>query len=229
MSNETPSIVDTAITSRRSVRAFLNNPVPVELINNFLEVASRAPSGCNMQPWRVHVLTGSALQRVVDAVCHAYDHESGQYAPEFQYSPNEFFEPYQSRRRKIGFAMYGLVGIEKGDKQRMHLQQRLNFEFFGAPVGLLFTVHRDLPAASFIGYGAFLQNIMVSAEGHGVSTCFQTGWCDYHHVISNELKLGKEEMLIGGMALGYADMDAPVNKLRTERASLSDFATFYQE
>ena len=225
-SNEMHSIVDTAINNRRSVRAFRNSPVQVELLGDILEVAARAPSGCNMQPWRVYVLTGGARQRVVDAVCHAYDYESGQHTTEFQHSPDAYFEPYQSRRRQMGFAMYGLVGIEKGDKEHMRLQHRRNFDFFGAPVGMFFTVHRDLPAASLIGYGAFLQNIMLLAQEHGIGSCYQTAWCDYHRVISRELSFGSEEILMGGMALGYADMDAPVNQLRTERAPLAEFAIF---
>ncbi|MEA5098579.1 MAG: nitroreductase [Burkholderiaceae bacterium] len=228
MQNDSSLMIDAAIVGRRSTRAFLNEVVPAELIGNILAVASRAPSGCNMQPWHVHVLTGAALQRMVSAVCHAYDHEPEQHTSEFQHSPTDYFEPYQSRRRKMGFAMYGLVGIPKGDKERMRLQQRRNFEFFGAPVGMFFTVHRDLPAASLVGYGAFLQNIMVSSEGHGLGSCFQTGWCDYHRVIASGLKFGAEEMLLGGMAIGYADNDAPINQLRTERVDVSEFALFHQ-
>ena len=227
MTNDTFSIVDSVIKSRMSVRAYSNDSIPVELIASILETASQAPSGCNMQPWRVHVLTGHALNRTVDAVCRVFDNESLDHVSEFQHSPEEYFEPYKSRRRKIGFAIYELVGIRKGDKERMLSQHRLNFGFFGAPVGLLFTVHRDLPAASLLGYGAFLQNIMLSAQAHGLGTCFQTAWCDYHRVIGRELKFNRGEMLIGGMAIGFADNDAPVNTLQTERMQMSEFATFH--
>lgn len=220
--------VDETIEARRSVRAFQHTPVPDDLIKKILEVASRAPSGCNFQPWRVYVLTGKTLQRIVDAVCHAFDSESEQHTSEFQHVLNEQFDPYSSRRKKMGIALYGLAGIPKGDKERTRLQQRRNFEFFDAPVGLLFTVHRDLPASALIGYGAFLQNIMTSAKGRGLDSCFQTGWCDYHRVMSAELEFGAEEMLIGGMALGYSDASAPVNKLHTDREPVSEFATFYQ-
>lgn len=229
MPNDISSVVDSIIKSRHSVRAFRSDPVPVELAGGILESASRAPSGCNMQPWRVYVLTGSALRRIVDAVCKAYDHEPDQHVSEYQHSLTEFFEPYQSRRRKMGFSLYELAGIPKGDKERIRLQQRRNYEFFGAPAGLLFTIHRDLPPGSLIGYGTFLQNIMLSAQAHGLGTCFQTAWSDYHRVISNELNFGKEELLLGGMALGYPDMNEPVNELRTERSALSEFATFLHE
>lgn len=210
------------------MRAFRKESVPRDVISNILEVASRAPSGSNMQPWRVYVLTDDARQRIVDAVCQAYRNEPGQHISEYQHSPSEYFEPYLSRRRKMGFAMYSLVGIEKGDKERMRQQHLRNYEFFGAPVGLIFTINRNLPASSFIEYGTFLQNIMISARGHGLDTCMQTGWSDYHRVISPELRFGAEEMLLGGMSLGYADTEDPVNKLVTERSPLSDFATFLE-
>ncbi|MBS1170433.1 MAG: nfnB [Burkholderiaceae bacterium] len=228
MSNESFLMVDAAISGRHSIRAFRPDAVPPELIRHILEVAACAPTGCNLQPWRVRVLTEAALERVIDAVCHAFDHEADQHLSEFQHSLAQYFEPYQARRRAMGFALYALAGIEKGDKERMRLQHRRNFEFFGAPVGLLFTVHRDLPAASLIGYGAFLQNLMVSAQGHGLATCFQTGWCDFHRVLANELGFDNDEMLLGGMALGYADSEAPVNSLRTERVPPSGFATLLQ-
>lgn len=229
MSSDIPVEVDAVIQNRHSVRAFRSDEVPAALIGHILEVASHAPSGCNMQPWRVHVLTGSALQRTVGAVCHAFEHEPERHSTEFQHSPTEYFEPFQGRRRTMGFAMYGLIGIEKGDKEGMRVQHRRNFEFFDAPVGLLFTIHRNLPAAALIGYGAFLQSIMVSAQAHGLDTCFQTAWCDYHRVLARELDFGPDEMLLGGMALGYAEPDAAVNRLRTERTPVSEFATFYTE
>ncbi len=229
MSNHTANIVDATIESRRSVRAFRNDTVPLETIRHILEVAARAPSSANMQPWRVYVLTGAALRRTIDAVCLAFDTEQGQHTSEYQYFPTEFFEPYLSRRRKMGLSMYALLGIEKGDKERMLLQHRRNYEFFGAPVGLIFTMHRKLPAASFIEYGAFLENIMISARGHGLDTCPQTGWSDYHRVIARELPLEPDEMLIGGMPIGYAASEDPVNQLQTERSPLSEFATFLQD
>lgn len=226
MIDENFAALETAIRGRHSTRAFLDTPVPAENIEHILALAARAPSGCNMQPWRAHVLTGPARQRVVEATCHAYDREPGQHVSEYVHTPAEFFEPFQSRRRTMGVALYGLAGIPKGDKAGMRAQQRRNYEFFGAPVGLLFTVHRDLPIASFIGYGAFVQNIMLAAQAMGLGTCFQTAWCDYHRVIAPALGFKPEEMLLGGMALGYADPSAPINHLQTERVPMSEFAAF---
>jgi nitroreductase len=229
MSDNVSTIVDEVIQSRRSIRAFRKDPVSQETISKILEVASRAASAGNMQPWRVYVLTGGKLKRTVDAVCHAYETEADQHTSEYEYLPKNNFEPFLSRRRKIGLSMYSLLGIEKGDKERMRSQHRRNFEFFDAPVGLFFTMNRKLPVACFMDYGAFLQNLMISAKAHGLDTCAQTIWSDYHRVLTRELQLGEDEMLLGGMSLGYADNDAPINKLVSERAPLSEFATFLQD
>lgn len=222
-------LVDETIRSRHSVRAYLDRPVPADTVSNILDVAARAPTSTNMQPWRVYVLTGAALRRMTDKACAAFDAEPDQHKSEFPYYPAQFFEPYLSRRRKLGFAMYDLVGIQKGDKERMRLQHRRNLEFFDAPVGLLFTLNRQLPQALFIDYGAFFQNIMIAARARGLDTCMQLIWADMHRVVEAELKLGADEMLIAGMALGYADPDALINRLRSERQPAADFATFLSD
>ncbi len=139
MSSHSALTVEAAIQHRRTTRAFRPDPVSNELVSHILEVASRAPSGCNMQPWRVHVVTDAARQRLVDAVCHAYDTERDQHVSEYQHTPEDFFEPFQSRRRKMGVTLYGLADIPKGDKEGMRAQHRRNYTFFDAPVGLLFT------------------------------------------------------------------------------------------
>ncbi|MBS1186504.1 MAG: nfnB [Burkholderiaceae bacterium] len=218
--------VDAAIRSRHSIRAYLDQPVSAELVTELLDLASRAPSSTNAQPWKVYVLTGAALKRVTGAVCQAFDSGPEQFKSVYPYYPEKFEEPFLSRRRKLGFAMYGLVGIEKGDRERMRLQARKNFEFFGAPVGLFFTLNRTLPQPYFIDYGAFCQNLMIAARARGLDSCLQLGWGDYHSVIASELKLGEEEIVFGGMALGYADMNEPINRLVPEREPVSAFATF---
>lgn len=221
--------VDVAITARHSVRAFLPDAVPAELLDHILQTAARAPSGTNLQPWRVHVLTGASRQRLVDAVCAQFDANAGK-APadnpnvaEYDYYPREFFGVYKDRRRKIGFDMYGLLGIGKEDKARMVTQQRRNFCFFDAPVGLIFSIDRRMGKGSWLDYGMFLQNIMVLAKAHGLDTCPQAAWTDYHRVIGAQLGFAADEQLVCGMALGYADTAAPVNQLATERAALADF------
>jgi nitroreductase len=229
MANKVSKIVDDVIRSRRSIRAFRPDPVPQEVLKQILEAASLAVSAGNLQPWRVYVLTGAGLKRVVDAVCHAFETEPEKHTSEYEYLPKNNFDPYISRRRKLGLTMYSLIGIERGDKERMRAQHRRNFEFFDAPVGLIFTMDRKLPTACFMDYGAFWQNLMISAKAHGLDTCMQTIWSDYHKILSRELGFGEDEMMLGGMSLGYADKDAVINTLLPEREPLSAFASFVEK
>jgi nitroreductase len=224
----TPDIaaVDAAIESRRSVRAYLPTPVPRDEVERILAVAARAPSGTNMQPWHVHVLTGTARDELVAAVCAAFDHEPEGHQFEYDYYPTEFFEPYLGRRRKVGFDLYKLVGITKGDTAAMRAQTRRNFEFFGAPVGMIFTIDRRLGKGSWFDYGMFLQNIMVAARARGLDTCPQAAWAQFHRVIAEQLDLPKEQMVVCGLALGHADHDDVTQQLITERVPVAEFATF---
>jgi LAO/AO transport system ATPase len=218
--------VDRAITSRRSVRAFLPRPVPRATIEEILRVASRAPSGTNTQPWRVHVVTGAAREQLAAAVLHAHDHEAHEHAEEYRYYPDRWYEPFLGRRRTIGWSLYGLVGIERGDKLGMHRQHGRNFRFFDAPVGLIFTIDRGLERGSWLDYGMFLQNVMVAARGRGLDTCPQAAFMKFHKVVAHELALPDNEMLVCGMSLGYADPHAPENRLVTERSPVAEFADF---
>ena len=224
----TPAIaaVDAAIESRRSVRAYLDKPVARAEIERILQVAARAPSGTNMQPWHVHVLTGRTLDTLVAAVCAAFDTEPESHEYEYDYYPAEFFEPYLGRRRKVGFDLYRLVGIAKGDTVAMRAQHRRNFEFFGAPAGMIFTIDRRLGKGSWFDYGMFVQNIMVAARARGLDTCPQAAWAQFHRVIAAQLALPPEQMVVCGLALGYADASHITEQLVTERAPVSDFAVF---
>lgn len=221
-------IVDTVMVGRHAVRAFLPTPVSRATIEAILAVARRAPSGTNLQPWRVHVLTGAARQHLVDAVCAAYDADEPGHRAEYNYYPAEFFEPYLARRRKIGWGLYGLLGIEKGDAARMRSQMRRNFEFFGAPVGLVFSIDRRMGQGGWLDYGMFLQNVMLAARARGLDTCPQVAWLDYHRIISEVLGFGDQEMLVCGMGIGHADPDAVENSLATERAALEEFVVFHE-
>lgn len=216
------------IESRHSMRAFLAEAVPRATIEQILATAARAPSGTNTQPWHVHVLTGSARDRLVEKVCHAFDHEASEHQYEYAYYPAEFFEPYLSRRRKVGFALYGLLGIAKGDRAAMQVQHRRNYEFFGAPVGLMFSIDRRMGQGSWLDYGGFMQNVMLAARACGYDTCPQAAWIQFHRIVSAELGLPEHEQLVCGMALGRADPDAPANQLVSERAPLSEFVQFHE-
>lgn len=220
------TIVDHAIASRRSLRRFLPTPVPREVIAAMLDAAARAPSGTNMQPWRGYVLVGAAKDELCAAVQAAFDAEEPGHRQEVQYYPNEFFEPYLSRRRKVGWELYGLLGIARGENAKMKAQHRRNFQFFDAPVGMVFTIHRDLATGSWLDYGMFLENVMVAARGRGLDTCAQAAWTHYHGVIRRVLGLAEEEVVVCGMALGFADPDAPENQLVTERTGSDRFMSW---
>ena len=223
------SAVDAAITSRRSVRAFLPTPIPDATIREILEVASRAPSGTNTQPWKVHVLTGAARERLGNAIKAAYDDpaERVQHSEEYDYYPREWVSPYIDRRRKVGWDLYGLLQIGKTDKDKMHAQHGRNYVFFDAPVGLIFTIDRILAQGSWLDYGMFLENIMIAARGRGLDTCPQAAFTQFHRVIQRELQLGDHEMVVCGMALGVADPDAVANRLTTARATVDEFTQFH--
>lgn len=225
------AIVDHAITSRRSIRAFLPTPVPRALLEEILVVASRAPSGTNTQPWQVHVLTGAARARLAAAIVAAYDdpEQARSHSEEYAYYPREWVEPYLGRRRKVGWDLYGLLGIGKADKSRMHAQHRRNYQFFDAPVGLIFTIDRVMEQGSWLDYGMFLQNVMVAARARGLDTCPQAAFTQFHRIIGRELQLDDAQMVVCGMSLGYADMSRIENTLVTERAPVAGFARFVDD
>ena len=221
--------VDAAITSRRAIRAFLPTPVAKETIVEILRVATRAPSGTNTQPWKVHVLTGAAKEKLSAAIKAAYDDpaERAAHREEYDYYPTEWRSPYIDRRRKIGWDLYGLLGIAKTDRARMHAQHGRNYAFFDAPVGLIFTIDRVMKQGSWLDYGMFLQNVMLAARARGLDTCPQAAFTQVHRIIAQQLGLGADEMVVCGMSLGFADPAAIENTLVTERDPVEAFARFH--
>jgi len=197
--------VDEAITSRRSVRAFLPRPVPKELVEHILQVASRAPSGTNTQPWKVRALAGEAKDKLCEAALYAHTHDAGSHDYSYKYYPAEIPEPYISRRRKVGWDLYGLLGIKKGDREKTKKQHSRNYLFFDAPVGLIFTIDKVLVQGSWLDYGMFLENVMIAARGAGLDTCPQAAWVHFHRVVLDVLEIPDTEEVVCGMALGYAD------------------------
>ncbi|WP_235823864.1 nitroreductase [Azohydromonas sediminis] len=227
---EMTAAVDAAITSRRSVRKFLPTPVPRETVEQILAVASRAPSGTNTQPWRVTVLTGAAKQALSARIRAIYDDPAqlALHTEEYAYYPLQWVPPYIDRRRKVGWDLYGLLGIGKGDKARMHAQHGRNYDFFDAPVGMIFTIDRVMQQGSWLDYGMFLQNVMIAARARGLDTCPQAAFTQFHRVIAEHLGLRDDEMVVCGMSLGHADPDAVENTLVTERAPVAEFARFIE-
>ncbi|CAJ0723635.1 MAG: nitroreductase [Ralstonia sp.] len=221
-------LVDQAITSRRSVRAFLPTPVAREDIEAILDVARRAPSGSNTQPWKLYVLTGESKARLSESVLAAYDHPEADtvHREEYPYYPRTWIDPYQSRRRKVGWDLYGLLGIGRTDKERMHAQHARNFRFFDAPVGIIFTIDRVMEQGSWLDYGMFLEAVMVAARARGIDTCPQAAFTQFHRIIAEHLRLTDDEMVVCGMSMGYANPGAIENTLVTERAPVSEFTRF---
>ncbi len=228
--NPEQKIVDAAICSRRSIRAFKPTLVAREDIEAILEVAARAPSGSNTQPWKVYVLTGDIRQRLSQRILEAYlDPEQVQaHTEEYAYYPRQWVSPYVDRRRKVGWDLYGLLGLTRDDKAGMQAQHGRNFEFFDAPVGLIFTIDRLMEQGSWLDYGMFLQNVMVAARARGLDTCPQAAFTQFHRVIADVLNIPDNEQLVCGMALGFADPARVENSLQTERANASEFARFLE-
>lgn len=220
-------VVDDAITSRRSIRAFLPTAVAREDIQQILEVAARSPSGSNTQPWKVYVLTGAKLHALSNAILAAHNSEAqGGHKEEYNYYPVQWVTPYLERRRKVGWDLYSLLGLGRENKSGMHAQHGRNYAFFNAPVGFIFTIDRVMEQGSWLDYGMFLQNVMIAARARGLDTCPQAAFTQFHKIIAEVLQFPDNEMLVCGMSLGYADHSKIENSLVTERASVADFCRF---
>ena len=218
-----------AIDTRMSARAFTQQAVSREVITDILRLGSRAPSGTNTQPWKVYVLQGQSRDSLVDKVCAAHDEvrahpeKAAEYREAYDYYPEKWVSPYIDRRRENGWSLYGLLGIGKADKDKMHLQHQRNYRFFDAPVGLMFTLDKIMGRGSLLDYGMFLQNIMLAARAHGLHTCPQAAWNGFANIILPHIGAGDDEMLVCGMALGYANDQDIVNTLRTPRETVESF------
>ncbi len=219
--------LEEAMLSRRSLRAFRGDPVPRETVERILALASRAPSGTNIQPWHVTVVTGAVRERLVKAM-HAefMRHGEGAWRREYEYYPTKWRDPYLARRRKLGWDLYGLLGIGKGEREKTHRQHARNYLFFDAPVGLVVTLERDLPMGAWLDTGMFLQNLMLATRAFGLDTCPQAAIASAHTVLRRELQIPEQEMVVCGMSLGYARADAIENTLVTEREPVAKFARF---
>ena len=215
-----------AVIGRRSIRRFLPEAVAEQTILAILQAASRAASGTNAQPWLVHVVIGESRARLSRAVLAAA--EAGEISVEYPYLPGRMKEPYLSRRRKVGYDLYALYGIDRHDKTAREAAMLLNFEFFGAPMGLFFTMDREMTLGSWLDCGMFMQNVMIVARAHGLETCPQQAWCDFGAVVHRELHIPESMILLSGMALGYPDPSAIENTLVSERSGADEFTTWHR-
>ncbi|MCF9033976.1 nitroreductase [Acinetobacter nectaris] len=228
--------IDEIITSRHSVRAFLpHKEVPQTLIHDILKVSSRAPSGTNTQPWKVYVVTGRKRDEIVERVCQAQEDIfknptlKDNYKETFSYYPEKWISPYIDRRRENGWGLYGLLNIQRGEKEKMAAQQLRNFKFFDAPVGIFITVNKIMGIGAKMDIAMMIQNIMLTAKARGLDTCPQAAWNHFNTIVLKALNSHEDEELVCTVALGYADPNAIVNTFHTPREAVENFTTFLSE
>ena len=232
MRSEQTQAVDHAITSRHSVRAFLDQAVDKQTIKEILNVACRAPSGTNTQPWKVYVVTGEKRQEMIERVCAAQielftqPELAKQYQESFAYYPETWISPFIDRRRENGWGLYGLLGIQKGEKEKMAAQQLRNYQLFDAPVALYFTVNKAMGIGSKMDISMMIQNVMVAAKARGLDTCPQAAWNHFHSIVLDILDAPDDEELVCTVALGYADPNHIINSFITPREPAENFTVF---
>ena len=217
--------VEDAIISRRSIRVFKPDPVPEPQMRRILEAARWAPSGSNIQPWKVHVLNGETRQKYTDALTTAEERgEAGEM--EYNYYAPQWEEPYLSRRRACGFGLYDAMGVTREDKQGRRQAFLNNYKFFGAGTGMLFWIRSSLEHGSWLDYGTFIQSISMAARGWGLSTIAQGALGEFPHVAHDMFGIGDDYTLIGGMSIGWPVEDAPTNLFQPERLEVDEFTTW---
>lgn len=215
-----------AVATRRSVRAFLETPVDGALIRSLVEQAARAPSGGNLQPWHVHVLGGEVLAQFKTLMRERLSGRGGNEAPEYEVYPSKLISPYRDYRFQIGEALYAELGLAREDKPGRLRQFARNFQFFEAPLALFCTVHRSMGPPQWSDLGMYLQTLMLLLREAGLDSCPQECWAAYPKTVGDFLQLPAERMLFCGLAIGHADPQAAVNRLRSSRAPLEAFAEF---
>ncbi len=223
---EPTASVSDAIATRRSVRAFLPDPVPEEVVREILSTASRSASGGNLQPWKVHVLAGEARDRFVATVAERMKETPFGEGPEYDIYPHDLQEPYRGRRGQVAKEMYATVGIARDDSEARTKQMARNFEFFGAPVGMFISIASFMGPPQYSDLGIFVQSIMLLARERGLHTCPQEAWSMWGKTIREFTGIPADDVVFCGVSLGYADPDAPINQLYTERAGVDEFASF---
>lgn len=218
--------VETAVKQRKSVRAFRPDPVSLEEVRAVLEIARAAPSGGNLQPWRMIVITGEAREAVMALAQKTLNENPRGESDEFPIYPAEVKEPYRSRRYKVGEDMYQILGIPREDKLGRLGQMSRNYQFFGAPVAIFFVIDRSMGHGQWAHMGMLMQTICLVAEERGLATCMQEAWGMVRKSLGAHFGLGDHEVIYCGLALGYEDQEAPINQLRTDRAPLDEIAVF---
>ncbi|WP_329410319.1 nitroreductase [Nocardia vinacea] len=215
-----------AVLQRRSVRGFLDRPVDRQLLERVLAAACRAPSGGNLQPWRLYALTGNPLRELVKLTIDRIAARPEPDQAEYVIYPPKLTSPYRDRRFQVGEQLYETLGVPRDDKAGRQRQFIRNFEFFGAPVGLFCYVDRQMGSAQWSDLGMYLQTVMLLLEAEGLGSCPQEAWSVYHRTVAESLQPPEELMLFCGMSIGYPDPAHTTAALRTERAGLGEVSTF---
>ena len=219
--------VTEAVLSRRSTRAFLPRAVERALLEEILTRAARAPSGGNLQPWHVDVLSGEPLAALVRKVHDSLGRDPAGEGLEFTIYPSPLSEPYRSRRFESGETLYAALAIPRTDKAARLSQFKRNYDFFGAPAALFFSLDRAFDRPQWAHLGMFMQNVMLLAEERGLATCAQEAWAAVHATVAAHLRLPPERTFYCAMAIGYSDSGHPINGCRTRRERVEAFATFH--
>jgi nitroreductase len=214
-----------ALQSRRSTRRFLEKPVEKAILERIMVSARRAPSGANLQPGFVHLLTGDPLASLSDQLCQAFE-QSDTRPEEYDYFPQPMPAYLKARQREVGYALYNSLGIARRDIPGRLAQHRRNFQFFDAPVGLVITIERAMGKGCYMDLGLFIQSIFLAARAEGVDSCGIGALASYHHIIRDQLAIPDNEVIVCGMALGYGDPSAPENQFETPRAPLDEYVRF---
>jgi nitroreductase len=218
--------VDAALRARRSVREFVDTHVPQATVREILDAARWAPSGGNLQPWKVIAVTGKAQRHVSELALRVLAAQPDGEADEYPIYPSKLWEPYRTRRFVLGEAMYELLGIPREDTQARLQRFTRNYQFFGAPVGLFFVIERGMGHGQWAHLGMFMQSVALAAVERGLATCMQESWAAERRSLASHFGLPEHEVIYCGMSLGYADLGHPVNRLRSERAEVEDFSDF---
>ena len=215
-----------AVASRFSCRAFLPTPVPLAAVRDILDRAARAPSGGNLQAWRVDALTGEPLEDVKARIRPRHAELPRGEGAEYQIYPDPLKEPFYARRREVGALLYAALGVAREDRPGRLAQYAKNFEFFGAPVGLFVSIDRSMGPPQWSDLGGFVQTILLVARAYGLHGCAQEAWTHWHKTVPPFLNLPGDHILFCGIALGFGDEDAAVNRWRAPRQGADQFATF---
>ena len=213
------------IKSRYSVRSFTKKNVDIEIIKEMLQISKCAPSGGNIQPWKVYVVTGNAKEKLIERALSNYDN-GVQEKIEYEIYPNPLDEEYKKRRSECATDMYAALSIEQDDIESRLTQIRENFKFFGAPVGMIITIDKAFAVNGWGHVGMFIQNICLSAIDNDMGTCLQESWSIYPETVKDVLNIPDNEVVWCGIALGYPNLEHPINNYRTSRESIDKFVTF---